>query len=101
MHHPHWLRAERRSFHRLYVYQRCQGVGTDRRPSGGCNDQHDAFPPNVLLVRGTAAIGNLDVIPDEYPETNRKRTSEDEPMQWETEVRRLYKKMARSQTIPM
>lgn len=44
----------------------------------------DTFPPNVLLVRGTAAIEIIEGIPDEYLATNRKRTSEEQFAQWET-----------------
>ncbi|CAN5264147.1 hypothetical protein BH24ACT9_BH24ACT9_17040 [soil metagenome] len=55
----------------------------------------DTCPPNVLLVRGTAAVDIVDGIPDEYLETNRMRTSDEEFAKWETEVRRLYKQMAR------
>jgi len=45
----------------------------------------DTCPPNVLLVRGTAAVDIVDGIPDEYLETNRKRTSDEEFAKWETE----------------
>lgn len=60
----------------------------------------DTYPPNVLLVRGTAAIEIVEGIPDEYLATNRKRTSEEQFAEWETEVRRLYKQMARIEITP-
>lgn len=60
----------------------------------------DNYPPNVLLVRGTAAIEIVEGVPDDYLETNRKRTSEEEFRTWESGVRRLYTQMARITITP-
>jgi nitroimidazol reductase NimA-like FMN-containing flavoprotein (pyridoxamine 5'-phosphate oxidase superfamily) len=60
----------------------------------------DAFPPNVLLVRGTAAIEIVDGVPEEFLETNRKHTDEAEYAAWEAGVRSLYKQMARIAITP-
>lgn len=60
----------------------------------------DLYPPNVLLVRGTAAIEIVDGVPDDYLDTNRKRTTEEEFRTWEAGVRRLYTQMARITITP-
>lgn len=61
----------------------------------------DAFPPNVLLVRGTAEIEIVDGVPDEYLQTNRKNTDPEGYAEWEAGVRQLYKQMARITITPM
>ncbi len=60
----------------------------------------DAFPPNVLLVRGTAEIEIVDGVPDEYLQTNRKNTDPEGYAEWEAGVRQLYKQMARIRITP-
>lgn len=60
----------------------------------------DAFPPNVLLVRGTATIEIVDGVPEEYLGTNRKHTDPETYAEWETGVRQLYKQMARIEITP-
>jgi hypothetical protein len=59
----------------------------------------EAFPPNVLLVRGTAAVELVEGIPDEFLEIGR-RTTGTEFAQWEAGVRRLYRQMARIEITP-
>jgi hypothetical protein len=59
----------------------------------------EAFPPNVLLVRGTAAVELVDGIPDEFLEIGR-RTAGAGFAQWEAGVRRLYREMARIEITP-
>lgn len=61
----------------------------------------ETFPPNVLLVRGTAAIDIVDGVPLEYLEACRKSVG---PEQWdafEAGVRRMYKQMARIKITPV
>jgi hypothetical protein len=59
-----------------------------------------AWPPNVLLVRGTAAVTLVDGVFPEYVEASRKVTPAEEFPQWEAGVRRLYDRMARIDITP-
>src|SRR4029453_10016659 len=61
----------------------------------------NAFPPHVLLVRGTAAIDIVDGVPPEYLAASRKGVG---PEQWdafEAQVRAMYKQMARIKITPL
>jgi hypothetical protein len=60
----------------------------------------EGFPPNVLLVRGTATVQIIDGVPDEYLDMNRKHTDPATYAEWEAGVRALYKHMARIQITP-
>ena len=60
-----------------------------------------AFPPHVLLVRGTAAIDIVDGIPPEYFEASRKSIKPDQWDGFEQQVRALYKQMARIKITPL
>jgi hypothetical protein len=53
-----------------------------------------SFPPQVLLVRGTAAIQVIDGVPDEFVEASRRFVGDDGMSAWEAGVRALYKQMA-------
>jgi uncharacterized pyridoxamine 5'-phosphate oxidase family protein len=60
----------------------------------------NAYPPHVLLVRGTASVEVIDVVPPEYLEGAKKMI---EPQIWhvfEAQVRRIFKQMARITIIP-
>lgn len=55
----------------------------------------NAFPPHVLLVRGTAAVDIVDGVPPEYLAAAGKGVG---PVQWdafEARVRAMYKQLAR------
>ena len=55
----------------------------------------DSFPPNVLLVRGTASNEVVDGIPDEYFAASRKLVGDDQWDGWVAGVRQLYEQMVR------
>ncbi len=61
----------------------------------------NAFPPHVLLVRGTAAIDIVDGIPPEYLEASKKAIGPDQWDAFEHQVRALYKQMARIKITPL
>ncbi len=61
----------------------------------------NAFPPNVLLVRGTAAIDIVDGIPPEYFAASRKAVGPDRWDAFEAQVHALYKQMARIKITPL
>lgn len=58
------------------------------------------WPPNALLVRGTASVTVVDGVFDEYVEGARKVTPADEFAHWEEGVRALYDQMARIDITP-
>ena len=53
------------------------------------------WPPNVLLVRGTATVTKVDEVFDEYVAGARKLTPAEEFGDWEAGVRSLYDQMTR------
>ena len=60
----------------------------------------DDFPPNVLLVRGTASIEIVDGIPEEFLDTSRSHIDAEQHAAWEAGVRSLYDQMARIVITP-
>lgn len=61
----------------------------------------EAFPPNVLLVRGSAVVQIVDGVPAEYLDSGRRYVEDDEQYRaWEAGVRGLYKQMARVVITP-
>jgi len=61
----------------------------------------NAFPPHVLLVRGTAVIDIVEGVPPEYLEASRKAIAPDQWDAFERQVRGLYKQMARIKVTPL
>jgi pyridoxamine 5'-phosphate oxidase-like protein len=61
----------------------------------------NAFPPHVLLVRGTAAIEIVDGVPPEYLAASRKSVGPDRWDAFEAQVRTMYKQMARIKITPL
>lgn len=57
-------------------------------------------PPRALLIRGTAKIEVTDGVPFEYLEASRKGIPEQQWNSFETQVRSLYKQMARIAITP-
>lgn len=55
----------------------------------------DTQPPHILLVRGTTSVEILDGVPNEYLQASWKVIPEDQRAGFETQVRALYKRMAR------
>jgi Pyridoxamine 5'-phosphate oxidase len=58
------------------------------------------WPPNVLLVRGTATVTIVDGVFPEYVEASRKLTPVEQFPEWEAGVRSLYDQMARIDITP-
>ncbi len=61
----------------------------------------NAFPPHVLLVRGTAAIDIVDGVPPEYLQASRKAVGPGQWEQFEAQVRAMYKRIARITITPL
>ena len=59
-----------------------------------------AWPPNVLLLRGTAAVTMVDGVFPEYVAASRKLVPADAFSEWEAGVRALYDQMARIDITP-
>ena len=55
----------------------------------------NAFPPHVLLVRGTASVDVVDGVPSEYLAGSKKIVGEQQFPAFEEQVRGLYDRMAR------
>ena len=51
------------------------------------------FPPNILLVRGEAALEPVTGVPDEFIEAARRFVGDERMPEWETGARDLYKQM--------
>jgi hypothetical protein len=60
----------------------------------------NAFPPHVLLVRGTAGVEVVDGVPPEYLAASRKIVGEAGFPAFEEQVRGLYAQMARITITP-
>jgi nitroimidazol reductase NimA-like FMN-containing flavoprotein (pyridoxamine 5'-phosphate oxidase superfamily) len=58
------------------------------------------FPPNVLMVRGTASIEIVDGVPAEYLEASKKLISADQWQAFEAQVRQQYRQMAKISITP-
>jgi general stress protein 26 len=52
-----------------------------------------AFPPKVLLIRGTAEVELVQGIPDGYLEAGHKVTTDEQYPEWEAGVKALYDEM--------
>ncbi len=66
-----------------------------RNPRVALTVDTDAQPPHILLVRGTASVEIVDGIPAEYLLASRKYIADDGWADFESQVRALYKQMAR------
>jgi hypothetical protein len=53
-----------------------------------------AFPPKVLLIRGTAEVDHVEGVPDGYLVAGRKVMDDDQYPDWVTGVQGLYDEMA-------
>ena len=59
-----------------------------------------AFPPNVLMVRGTASIEIVEGVPAEYLEASKKQILADQFQAFEAQVRQTYRQMAKISIAP-
>ena len=58
------------------------------------------FPPNILLVRGEAALETVDGVPDEFIEAARRFVGDERMPEWEAGARGLYKQMVLIRITP-
>ena len=58
------------------------------------------FPPNILLVRGEAALETVDGVPDEFVESARRFVGDDRMPEWEAGARGLYTQMVLIRIAP-
>jgi hypothetical protein len=58
------------------------------------------FPPNILLVRGEAALETVDGVPDEFVEAARRFVGEERMPAWEAQARGLYQQMVLIRVTP-
>jgi hypothetical protein len=63
-------------------------------------DTNEGTPGRSLLVRGTAAIEIVDGVPDEYLAASFKGMDGEQARQFEPQVRKMYKQMARISITP-
>jgi hypothetical protein len=61
----------------------------------------NSFPPHALLIRGTAEIDIVDGVPPEYFAASRKAIAPEQQDAFETQVRAMYKQMARIKITPL
>jgi Pyridoxamine 5'-phosphate oxidase len=60
----------------------------------------DDFPPNILLVRGEAALETVDGVPDEFVEAARRFVGDERMPEWEAQAHGLYKEMVLIRVTP-
>jgi hypothetical protein len=71
-----------------------------QRPETAMTIDTDAFPPNVLLVRGTASLEEVEGVPAEYLEDSRRVMDAAQFESFEASVRQLYERMVRIMVTP-
>jgi hypothetical protein len=64
-------------------------------PKAALTIDTDTLPPHILLVRGTTGVEIVDGVPIEYLQASWKVIPEEQRAGFETQVRALYKQMAR------
>jgi nitroimidazol reductase NimA-like FMN-containing flavoprotein (pyridoxamine 5'-phosphate oxidase superfamily) len=70
------------------------------RPQVALTIDTNTFPPNVLMVRGTAGIEIVEGVPVEYLEASKKQISPDKWQAFEAAVRQQYPQMAKISISP-
>ncbi|MFD9727713.1 pyridoxamine 5'-phosphate oxidase family protein [Streptomyces sp. NPDC059072] len=61
----------------------------------------EAHPPQILLIRGRAELDVVEGIPDEYLQANSAYAmTPEQRVEWEAEVRSLYREMVRIVVTP-
>ena len=63
----------------------------ERNPRVAITIDTEAFPPHVLLIRGSATLELVDGVPDGYVEAARKVVPAEQMPGWEAGVRQLYR----------
>jgi hypothetical protein len=64
-----------------------------KHPKVALTIDQGAFPPKVLLIRGTAAVERVEGIPDGYLTAGHKVMNDDQYPEWVAGVRSLYDEM--------
>ncbi len=64
-----------------------------RNPRVAITIDTNEFPPNVLLIRGSASLELVDGVPDGYVVAARKVVPAEQMEGWEASIRALYKQM--------
>jgi hypothetical protein len=71
-------------------------VSLRRNPAVALTIDTEVHPPKLLLLRGEAVLDEVEGIPDEYLQMNGTyEMTEEQRVEWETEVRSLYDSMVR------
>ena len=71
-------------------------VSLRRNPAVALTIDTEVHPPKILLLRGDAVLDEVEGIPDEYLQMNGTyEMTEEQRVEWETEVRSLYDSMVR------
>jgi Pyridoxamine 5'-phosphate oxidase len=70
------------------------------RPQVALTLDSDAFPPKILLIRGTAALETVEGVPPEYLEASRKAVPPEGWDAFEQQVRGMYQQMVRITITP-
>ncbi len=65
-----------------------------KNPQVALTIDQGAFPPKVLLIRGTAEVGFFEGVPEGYLTAGRKVMTEDQYPGWVAGVQDLYEQMA-------
>jgi hypothetical protein len=60
----------------------------------------EAFPPQALLIRGTASLETVDGVPPEYLAASRKQVAPEQFEAFEAQVRAMYAQMVRIAITP-
>jgi hypothetical protein len=72
-----------------------------RSPAVALTIDTEVHPPQILLIRGTAELDEVEGIPDEYMTVNSTyQMTAEQRRQWEIEVRSLYPTMVRIVVTP-
>lgn len=78
----------------LYTIPASAKVGALRaNPRVAVTIDTQGFPPNILLVRGSASLELVGGVPDGYVEATRKLVPPEQMAGWEAGVRALYEEM--------
>ena len=72
----------------------------DANPRVALTVDTETMPPRILLIRGTAHVELVNGVPDEYLEASFRYVPREQWGAFETEVRALYKQMARISITP-
>jgi len=72
----------------------------ERDPKVAFTIDTDTHPPNILSIRGTAAIEIVEGVPDEFLTASRKGVPQEQWSDFEQQARSLYPAMARITVTP-